>query len=92
MATSGLMKVKAIQITKELFFCPSDWLDSCRKLSPPRIAPSVKLRMQMTREITAIESRVESEAVRLLRTKSAALAHIINRANSQMKKENDLPR
>jgi hypothetical protein len=30
MATSGLMKVSAIQMTKELFFWPSDWLASCR--------------------------------------------------------------
>src|SRR5215208_7445663 len=78
-------------MTKELFFWPSDWLDSCRKCSPPTIAPSVKLTMQMTSEISAMESTVDTEAVTSLRRKSAALAHMIKSANNQMAKENVLP-
>src|SRR5215208_244951 len=91
MATKGLIKVRAIQITKELFFCPRDWLDSCRKRSPPSKAPSPKLRIQMTSEIKAIQRTFERDADRLLRRKFPALEHMLKRASSQNRKENRLP-
>src|SRR5215217_9714246 len=92
MATRGLMNVRAIQITKELFFWPSDWLDSWRKRSPPNKAPAPKLTRQSKSEIKAMERTVDTEAATSWRRKSAALEHMMKRASSQRAKENVLPR
>src|SRR6266540_2149352 len=85
------MKVSAIQITKERFFCPSDWLASCQFRRPPSNAPMPKLTMQITSEIRAIVSRVKVELEFSLRRKLEALALMIKRLISQMRKENDFP-
>src|ERR1043165_1930503 len=92
MATRGLMKVRAIQITKELFFWPSDWLASWRKRSPPNTPPSRKFKIQITSEISAMERTVEADAATSWRRKSAALEHMMKSASSQSGKENLLPR
>src|SRR5688572_33462766 len=85
------MKVNAIQMTKERFFCPRDWLASCQFCRPPSSAPKPKLTTHSTSEISAMTSSVERESVFSLRRKLEALALMRNRLSSQIGNENRFP-
>ena len=90
-ATSGLTKVSAIQMTNDRFFCPSDWLASCQFRVPPSAAPTLKLTMHSTSEISAMVSSVNVELEFSLRRKSDALALMMTRLTNQRGNEYDFP-
>src|SRR5215208_6777094 len=85
------MNVRAIQITKDRFFCPRDWLASCQFRRPPSNAPTPKLMMQITSDINAMVARIGTELEFSFCRKLEALALMINRLSNQIGNENRFP-